>query len=169
MTTIKLSLKALALLLPLGITDVIEGQSTAGAPTPPVIMTTGAFFALSVADINASSRWYAEKLGLSVVMQVPAGAHPAVTVLEGGGLMVELVQHPDARGLRQVAPGLSDRVMLHGLMKAGVIVEDFEQVVSALKSRGVTIVAGPFPKRDGQRANVVVQDDSGNLIQVLGP
>ena len=61
----------------------------------PLKSVTGAFFALSVANMEESSRWYAEKLGLDVVLQVTQGT--AVTVLEGEGLTVELIADPTAR------------------------------------------------------------------------
>jgi hypothetical protein len=48
------------------------------------------------------SRWYSEKLGLKVVMRVPKTDKAAVTVLEGGGLIVELIQHDDALPLNNV-------------------------------------------------------------------
>ena len=42
--------------------------------------TTGSFFAVSVADIQASSRWYAEKFGLKVTRNVPASNTPAAPI-----------------------------------------------------------------------------------------
>jgi catechol 2,3-dioxygenase-like lactoylglutathione lyase family enzyme len=83
----------------------------------------GAFFALSVADMKASAAWYVEKLGLAVVMEEAATDHPGVTVLEGGGLIVELIQNPDAMPLAKAAPNVRDRMLVHGLVKAGVIVD----------------------------------------------
>jgi catechol 2,3-dioxygenase-like lactoylglutathione lyase family enzyme len=132
------------------------------AAETPVLTATGAFFALSVADLKASTQWYAEKLGLKVVMQTPKQDHAAVTVLEGGGLIVELIQHDDA------APAGNDRVLVHGMFKAGVIVDDFDQTVAALKARHVEIAFGPYPKKPNQRANVIVKDNAGNLIQFFG-
>lgn len=138
------------------------------SPGAPVIAATGAFFALSVADVEASARWYAEKLGLAVVMRTPMTAGAAVTVLEGEGLIVELIQHDDAIPLRQAAPAVKDRFRVHGLGKAGVIVADFDETMRRLKQRGVPFLYGPFPARGNQRANVIIQDDSGNLIQIFG-
>src|SRR5215510_8300168 len=71
----------------------------ATAATPAATVTaTGAFFGLSVVDLQASTSWYENKLGLTVTLQVPHSAEmrAAVTVLTGGGLTVELVQHDDA-------------------------------------------------------------------------
>ena len=40
--------------------------------------------------------------------------------------------------------------------------------MAALRARGVPIVMGPYPKRPGQPANVLVRDNAGTLIQFLG-
>jgi catechol 2,3-dioxygenase-like lactoylglutathione lyase family enzyme len=138
---------------------------------PPFKVAKGAFFALSVADLPASIQWYSQKLGLEVVMQEPKkpGDKAGFAVLEGGGLVVELVQLDDAVPLNKAVPSADGRQMLHGLFKAGFIVEDFDGAVAALKARGVEIAYGPYPAREGQRANVIVKDNVGNLIQVFGP
>ena len=128
----------------------------------PAFSATGAFFALSVSDIHASSRWYAEKLGLKVTMNVPAANAPAVAVLEGGGLIVELIQHPEAKTAGK------DAILSHGFFKAGLIVQDFERTVATLRERGVEIAYGPYQKKADQRANVIIRDNAGNLIQILG-
>lgn len=59
---------AICLLLWLG---VFAGAhvSSPQAPATPIVAAGGAFFALSVPDVQASGRWYSEKLGLRVVMQ----------------------------------------------------------------------------------------------------
>jgi catechol 2,3-dioxygenase-like lactoylglutathione lyase family enzyme len=128
----------------------------------PVFNATGAFFALSVPDVQASSRWYSEKLGLRVTMNIPASNSPAVIVLEGGGLIVELIQHADAKASGR------DPVLTHGFTKAGFMVEDLDRTLVALRERSVEIAYGPFPKRADQRANVIIKDNGGNLIQLFG-
>jgi Glyoxalase/Bleomycin resistance protein/Dioxygenase superfamily len=71
--------------------------STQAPPAgPPIVAASGAFFALSVPDVQESSRWYSEKLGMHVVMQLPTREKIAVIVLEGGGLIVELIQNDPA-------------------------------------------------------------------------
>jgi catechol-2,3-dioxygenase len=101
-----------------------QAPSTPDTAAPPAFAATGAYFALSVADLAASTRWYVEKLGLRVVMQLPGQNKTAVTVLEGGGLIVELIQHEDARPLSVVAPGTRDPLLVHSVFKVGVIVRD---------------------------------------------
>ncbi len=164
-----LALAALALsLAPAG---ELRAQREAKPATAPLLQTTGAFMALSVADVQASSRWYAEKLGLQVVMNVPRTPETksAVIVLRGGGLTVELVQHDDARPLRTAAPATKgDALFVHGIFKAGVVIRNFDQTLAELKKRGVEIAMGPWPARADQPANVIIKDNAGNLIQLFG-
>jgi catechol 2,3-dioxygenase-like lactoylglutathione lyase family enzyme len=137
------------------------------APTPPAMSANGAFFALSVADLEASIRWYSDKLGLKITMRPPKQNRSAVAVLEGGGLIVELIQHDDAIPMNQ-ALGAKPSRLIHGISKVGVVVNDFDGTLATLKARGVEIFLGPFPARNGQRANVIVKDNGGNLIQFFG-
>ena len=144
--------------------------ATAPSPEPPPVqVANGTFFALSVAEMQPSVRWYSEKLGLKVTMEMPKREKAAVVVLEGGGLTVELVQHDDAVPFSQAAPAAGTRQFLvHGLFKVGAVVENYERTVATLRARGVEVVAGPFPAREGQRANVLFRDNTGNLIQLFG-
>lgn len=147
---------ALAVALAALIVPAAHGKDHA-LPFKPV---TGAFFALSVPNLAESVQWYREKLGLAVVLEVREGFE--VTVLEGGGLVVELVRDAAA----QPRPERPD--LVHGPFKAGFFVKDFDAVVKELRARNVTIAFGPFPARENQRANVLVRDNSGNLIQIFG-
>ena len=60
--------------------------------------------AFSVADLAASETWYAEKFGMRVLFRPPATDGMSVVVLEGGGLIVELLHNRAANPLRTVAP-----------------------------------------------------------------
>jgi catechol 2,3-dioxygenase-like lactoylglutathione lyase family enzyme len=153
----------LVLLFPLA----IPAPAPSPAP-PPALAVTGAFFALSVPDLPASVRWYSEKLGLTVVMESPKHDKAAAVALEGGGLIVELIQHEDAVPLGTAAPALKSNLLVHGMVKGGAIVADFDTTVEMLKRRNVEIAYGPYPARPNQRANVIIRDNAGNLIQLFG-
>jgi catechol 2,3-dioxygenase-like lactoylglutathione lyase family enzyme len=138
------------------------------ADSPPFTATPGVFMALSVANLGASVQWYSEKLGLKVTEQEPKRDRVAFALLEGGGLMVELIQHDDAQPLSKAPPASADRHLVHGLFKAGLVVDDFDGVVARLKARGVEIAYGPFSAQPHKRANVIIRDNAGNLIQFFG-
>jgi hypothetical protein len=92
----------------------------------------------------------------------------AATILEGGGVIVELLELARAVPLSKAAPSVHEAELVHGIFKAGIIVEDFDATVAVLRSRGVEFAFGPYPAREGQRANVIVRDNTGNLIQFFG-
>ena len=156
------------LLLVLCALPALAQSPTARPTTEPLAVTRGAFFAVSVADLDASAKWYAEKLGLTVVMRPPKLEKSAVVVLEGGGLIVELLQHDDAQPLRTAAPSITADYLVHGVFKAGIIVDDLQQTLATLKARGVPIAMGPYPATAEQRANALIRDNDGNFIQFFG-
>ena len=130
-------------------------------PPLPVLQTSGAFFAVYVADARTTARWYAEKLGLQIVMDVPRQpeTRAAAVILRGGGLTVEIVQHDDAAPPPKIA---------RGIFKVGVVVNDFDKALTELKARKVEIAMGPWPARPDQPANVIIKDNAGTLIQIFG-
>jgi len=149
---------------------MISAQAIAQGPAAPqpVFRTAGAFFGLSVPDVEASAKWYSEKFGMTVVLRPPKFDGATAVILEGNGLIVELLQRDDAMPLSKAAPSVAQNYRIHGFFKAGIIVDDFDATVARLKERGVAIAMGPYPKTAEQRANVIVRDNSGNLIQFFG-
>jgi len=114
------------------------------------------------------SQWYAARFGLRVTLDPPRANGAKVIVLEGDGLIVELVQHDSANPRRVLAPSANDAVMIHGIMKAGLVVDDFDKTIASLRAAKVPFAFGPYPAHAGQRANVILRDPEGNLIQIFG-
>lgn len=141
-----------------------QGHGPAARADAPFASAVGAFIALSVPDLEASASWYESRLGLHRIMTVRrTGKIAGVVALEGDGVIVELIQHDDAR------TATPQPELTHGIAKAGVIVTDFDGTVAALRARGVPFMSGPYPPRAEARANVMFRDNAGNVWQVLGP
>ena len=87
--------------------------------------------------------------------------------LSGGGLELELLSHAQATAPRDPMD-MSAKVMTRGWMKVGLHVTNFDATIAALRSRGIEIVNGPWPPRTDQRANAMIRDNAGNLIQIFG-
>ena len=143
---------------------VILLAALVAAPAPqrpaPAFRTSGAFFALSVPDLAASRAWYEQKLGLAVSREIRPNNELSVLIMEGGGLMVEMMHSARAR------PGAAiDPLTRQGLFKTGLVVDDFDATVRTLRDRGVTFAYGPYQAQDGMAANAIVRDTSGTLIQ----
>ena len=158
-------MKTIYLLALLTAPTLASAQTATSAPAATV---NGAFFALSVADLETSAKWYADKLGLKVTMRPPKQNQSSVAILEGGGLIVELIQHDDAVSLTKALGSAKPSHLVHGISKVGIVVDDFDGTLATLRARGVEVFLGPYPARSGQRANVIVKDNAGNLIQLFG-
>ena len=154
--------RATALTLMLAFPIALHAQSPSDVATPAAFSATGAFFALSVADLDASVRWYTEKLGLKVVQRFPKVDKASLAILSGGGLIIELLHNDDA-----TVPA-ADPVLVRGIFKVGIIVDSLAQTLATLRARQVPIAFGPYPAKPGAMANAIVRDNAGNLIQFFG-
>ena len=152
----------------IGILSFVSAMAYGEPRSASPLKAIGAFVAISVGDLDASARWYSEKLGLQVVKQEPKQDGAAVAVLEGDGVIVELIQLDAAQPLSKAAPEVTKPDLVHGISKAGILVNDFERALATLRARKIEIAYGPFPARPGERANVIVRDNSGNLLQFFG-
>ena len=140
------------------------------AAAEPFAAVRGGFVALSVADLDASAKWYAETLDLKIVRprsQSPDGKSLG-TVLTGHGLIVELVQHSEAMPLRQAAPTLTRTYQIHGIFKAGIIVDDLDATLRELERRKVDIAFRTFTDAALDYRTFAIRDPSGNFIQFFG-
>ena len=140
---------------------------SASAAQPPAVRdsltTVGAFAGISVSDIEASTRWYVEKLGMRVIFDPPAQGGTKARVVAGSGMMIELLKHPEA-----TTQGDPADFRRHGIFKVGFVVEGYDQLLATLRQRQVPIVIGPFPKRGDQPANFIIRDNAGNMLQFFG-
>lgn len=151
---------------PLGASPSPVGASPSPAGSPS-LAATGSFFAVSVADLRASTAWYTDKLGFHSAMLIPPANGVSVVLLDGDGLTVELIHQDDGVSLDKIDPTIKDRTLLHGIVKAGVIVDDLDATVAWLRARNVPIAFGPFPATLEQPANLIIADNEGNLIQFI--
>ena len=140
---------------------------SAGAPFSAV---KAGFVAIVVPDLDASAKWYASKLDLKVVKEnaMRPDKRAAVTILQGHGLSVELVWFRDAVPLSSVAPQLKGSHELHGIFKAGVVVDDLDSTLNELKSRGVTIAFETFYDKSMDCRMFAIRDNNGNILQFFG-
>jgi hypothetical protein len=146
------------------------------APTPKVSSGNpearaiqGAFFAISVADISVMSQWYQDNLGLKAISSGEAPNQIAkFAILEGDGILIEMIQHSKAQPRKAVAPSVSDAVQIHGIFKVGVLVRDLDVIYSHLKKRNITIAYDFMRAKDVPMRSFAARDPEGNLVQFFG-
>jgi catechol 2,3-dioxygenase-like lactoylglutathione lyase family enzyme len=133
-----------------------EPPKTAAGPRPFIV-------ALSVTDIEASTKWYVDTLGFRV--RYPATGHtkPLRTLLELGGFFLSLisVDHPAERN--SVLPNPLDPASLTGVYRFGVEVPDVDVVLKPLRqkarSSGLRWTAGGAS--DGANSRIQMGTESG--------
>jgi Glyoxalase/Bleomycin resistance protein/Dioxygenase superfamily len=136
---------------------------------PPVVAEEAVapvFFALSVADLEASIQWYSDTLQLTPT-RLPPSPQTKVALLQGGGLIVELVEHSEAFDLETRLPELRKRYLAHGLFKVGFFVSDLDATVERLKSRGATFKGKLFTDEVLGARSILLLDNSQNIIQLF--
>jgi methylmalonyl-CoA/ethylmalonyl-CoA epimerase len=119
---------------------------------------------ISVPDLEASVKWYQEKLGFrvekrQVIQQIPA----RIAFLVNGDFRIELFEVAGASPL----PGdrrIPDRdLKTHGTKHLALGVKDVRQTMEILKSSGVDVAMESAVEG---KPMAFIRDNSGNLIEI---
>jgi methylmalonyl-CoA/ethylmalonyl-CoA epimerase len=120
---------------------------------------------ISVPDLEASIRWYAEVLDFEVEQRLEIPAIPAkVAMLRRGDLRLELFEVPGAQPLPEERRHPNLDLRTHGNKHLAFAIKDLDSAERELKKRGADIV---WVRRFEFGANIFVRDNSGNLIELV--
>ena len=136
----------------------------------PVFKAHGGFVAITVPDIDVASKWYVEKLGLTIVKNhaMRPDNKAGVTVLQGNGFAVELIWLEGSAPLSKVAPQVKGPQEIYGILKSGIYVDDLDATLRELKSRNVTMAFETFYDKSMDCRMFAVRDNNGNILQFFG-
>jgi catechol-2,3-dioxygenase len=136
---------------------------------PVAAKTTGVFFALSVSDIDALSKWYQDKLGFKVIASGEAPNKIAkFAILQTDGAIIEMIQHSHAKPMSIAAPSVKSAHQIHGIFKIGMLVEDIDATYRMLKEKQVAIAYELMRAKDVPMRSFTIRDGEGNLVQFFG-
>ncbi|HEY2699417.1 MAG TPA: VOC family protein [Pseudonocardiaceae bacterium] len=125
---------------------------------------------LSVADLDAQRRFYADALGMTEVDEEFAmpEAHIRSTILRSAdGLKIELIERGGST--RQEFADPFDGAGTQGYFHWALYVTDLDATVTNLLGAGATEVSAPAPAvRPGARF-AYVKDPEGNLLELIQP
>lgn len=149
------------------LTAIVGALLAAGSPASPFASPTKQFFAVSVPDAATAAEWYGKVFAVQVQrkIQAPDGS-ASVLVLASDTLVIEVLQHKDARPITAVGSRPAQAFLAHGIFKVGLYVSDFEAAVTHLRSAGVDFLGEPA--EDGEVRYVLFRDVAGNVFQVFG-
>lgn len=127
-----------------------------GGDLPP---TAGAFYAISVSNLEDSIAWYKDNLGFSVVSRAKNEAR-AGAVLEKRGALLEIAEFSGAAPRH---PGLESH-QVYGIFKLGFTTASLDEAFEHLRARGVEIFF-PIVKASDAHRTFGVKDNEGNIVQ----
>jgi catechol 2,3-dioxygenase-like lactoylglutathione lyase family enzyme len=126
---------------------------------------------LSVADLAAQQRWYAEALGFTEVIEQFELPEPPVrtAVLQAaGGVRVELIERAGS-ARREVFGDPLDTVLGQGYGHWALEVDDLDGAFSQLTGRGAEAVWPPADAVAPGARFAYIKDPEGNLIELIQP
>jgi methylmalonyl-CoA/ethylmalonyl-CoA epimerase len=125
--------------------------------------------AISVADVDASARWYQDKLHFTVTRRMELPEHQLrIAFLDLAGFTLELVEFRDSVSLATVQariPEVTARDKLQGFLKLGFLVEDVDRLAAELERSGVSLLMEPTDDKPPGLRFFLVEDNAGNVLQ----
>lgn len=127
------------------------------------------FFAISVADVKESAKWYNKIFNLKETADLKTEDGSVHTkILESDFYLVELSQHKTGQSLKEAAPQIERDYLLHGFFKVGFYVKDFEAAINFLKENNVQFFGRIIEDEKHRIKFTLIKDNSGNILQVFG-
>jgi catechol 2,3-dioxygenase-like lactoylglutathione lyase family enzyme len=120
--------------------------------------------AITVADLEATCRFYADLFGAEAVRELTHAGRVAVRQLRFGGALLSV--HQAGNGLTLVARAPTAGAADLCLRWDGPIAD----AVALLRAHGITVVAGPAPRATAAGApsqSVYFRDPDGNLLELM--
>lgn len=150
-------------------TDHVAAQSDTLPRTPvPWEVAAPTFFAVSVADLDASSDWYGQVLGVTPVRDVASrDGRSRARLLRRDGLVVELIDYTGSVGVSDVLGTGAHRFRMQGPVKLGLYVLDIDGVRNWLQRNAVDMDIRVSVDQILRARTFVFRDLDGNRIQVF--
>ncbi|MCD8365347.1 MAG: VOC family protein [Clostridiales bacterium] len=122
-------------------------------------------FAISVADLEETIRWYSDIFGFTVIdRSVIPGAGIKVAHMQGVGFILEIFEAPGAAPLPEDRRIPNRDLMTHGNKHMSFGVPDGPKAKEGLEKLGVEIAM--VAEVDGTYG-VFIRDNTGNLIEIF--
>ena len=142
--------------------------AVSAAPADSLTLVGSQFLAVSVADLEASRRWYQAAFALRPILdETSPDSSVRTVVLASPVLVVELSAHRTARALQVYAGRPTPTFLVHGFFKGGVVVANLDRATSVLRARGVTGVSQIREDTASALRFAFARDPDGNFLQLL--
>jgi catechol 2,3-dioxygenase-like lactoylglutathione lyase family enzyme len=145
------------------------GASDRPAAENPLAAARPCLMSISVANLDASVRWYGDVLGFREVKRLDLPASSLrISFLEHNGFRLEMIEFKHSvslEAIRSKFPGVDDRAKVQGFGKLAFAVPKIGEVAAALKAKKVKFVRDVTREKDTGETWFIVEDVDGNWVQ----
>ncbi|MEM7051290.1 MAG: VOC family protein [Acidobacteriota bacterium] len=126
------------------------------------------FFALSVADVEASVAWYQRVLGFEPVREVDVAARGLrIRLLRRPGAYLELIELAGARSAAEIDPEIAKAYEVLGPFKIGFQVESLDRTLQLFEAQKVPLRGSVIAEDDLRLRSTQIVDPDGNVLQIF--
>lgn len=125
-------------------------------------------FALSVADLDGSVKWYTDNLGFALERRFgfPELQTEIVHLISSSNIRIELLWQADSKKGGDDGLNAFEAIGLQGAKHIGLLVENVDEAYVGLKARGVTILHEPVTVEPAGVRNFWILDNEGHHIEI---
>ena len=126
-------------------------------------------FAIVVADLDESLRWYKEKLGFTLEKRFgfPEVGTEIAHIVSESGLRLEVMSRAGSVSGPDVDRDAFAALLTQGAKHIGFLVADVDATAQELKRRGITLVHEPTTVPPAGVRNCWIRDNTGTLIEFV--
>ncbi|MEV1010935.1 VOC family protein [Streptomyces sp. NPDC049881] len=141
-------------------------NASSGAPEKILSRMRFLSVGLSVADVDATAKWYMEQLGFEHVLTHNFEDYGVkATFLRYGDLSIELVQNDTIVKVQRPMPPNHNAVL--GVSQLSIHVDDVEKAHEIAVAAGLPIVMDLAPYPPIQTNAFFLEDPEGNIIEIF--
>lgn len=132
-------------------------------------MSMSAYFsAIIVSDMEASTQWYTDVLGMTVLNHFESAERGVKqTNLQRGDILIELIELDAAVSPLEAIPHYNPKTRLIGLFKIGFRVSDFDAWMMHLRQKEVEFHGDVVTDPVSGKRMIIIRDPDGNRIQMF--
>lgn len=138
-------------------------SSCAVAQVPEFQIEGKIFAAISVSNVESTSKWYEEVFSLKLLKEIKSeDGKVHIRVIGNDSLLFELLQNSDSKSLRSI--GIDSPSKVHGYFKIGIQVKGIDELENYLRRLNIDVKYKFDDKEVGIRC-LIISDNNGQMIQ----
>ncbi|MEO5564674.1 MAG: VOC family protein [Chitinophagaceae bacterium] len=126
------------------------------------------FFAISVANTSATSKWYEEVFQMNLLKEIRTpDSRVHIRIIGNDFLKIEILQTRNSKSIADLNIKNEQAFTVQGLFKIGFYVNDIARADAYFRDKKVVIQHEIFEDQETRSKSLIIQDLNGLMIQVM--